>query len=201
LISDRIRPDAAAAVQQLKSLGVLRMVLLTGDHDAAAEEVARKAGVDLAYGSLLPEEKVSYLEALLDEAASAGGKLAYVGDGVNDAPALSRADIGIAMGGAGSDAAIEAADVVIMDDQLLKIATAVRIAIFTRRIVRQNIILALGVKGLFLVAGALGAASIWGALFADVGVALLAIANATRALWPVKQEGELPIGNYLPVED
>ena len=105
------------------------------------------------------------------------------------------------MGGAGSDAAIEAADVVIMDDQLLKIATAVRIAIFTRRIVRQNIILALGVKGLFLVAGALGAASIWGALFADVGVALLAIANATRALWPVKQEGELPIGNYLPVED
>lgn len=194
-MSDRVRPEAAPAVQQLKSLGVLRTVLLTGDHAAAAEEAARQAGLDRAYGALLPEEKVSHLEALLNEAAAAGGKLAYVGDGVNDAPALSRADIGIAMGGAGSDAAIEAADVVIMDDQPLKIATAVRIAIFTHRIVRQNIVLALGVKGLFLVAGALGAATIWGALCADVGVALLAIANATRLLWPGKQEGPLPTGN------
>lgn len=198
---DRVRPEAAPAVQQLKDLGVLRTVLLTGDHGAAAEEIARQAGVDLAYGSLLPEEKVSHLEALLDEAAAAGGKLAYIGDGINDAPALSRADIGIAMGGAGSDAAIEAADVVIMDDQLHKIAAAVRIAIFTRRIVQQNIVLALGVKGLFLAAGALGAVSIWGALFADVGVALLAIVNATRVLWPGKQEGLQPTGNYLPVED
>lgn len=196
-IGDTLRRDAAPAVRQLKNLGVRRTVLLTGDNITAAQDAARQAGVDLAYASLLPGEKVAHLEALLEEAASAGGKLAYVGDGVNDAPALSRADIGIAMGGAGSDAAIEAADVVIMDDQPLKIAAAMRISIFTHRIVQQNIVLALGVKALFLAAGALGAASIWGALFADVGVALLAIANATRVLWRGSRKERFPSGiNY-----
>lgn len=195
VMGDRLRRDAAPAVQGLKSLGVRRTVLLTGDHDAAAQEAARGAGFDFAYASLFPGDKVAHLEALQKEAASYGGRLAFVGDGINDAPALSRADIGIAMGGAGSDAAIEAADVVIMDDQLLKIAAAMRISIFTRRIVLQNIALALGVKALVLTAATLGAVSIWGALFADVGAALLAIANATRLLRPGKQEEALSAGN------
>ena len=198
VVGDRLRLDAAPAVQRLKSLGVRRVVLLTGDHDAAAQEAAREAGFDAAHASLFPGDKVAHLEELGKEAAFYGGRLAYVGDGINDAPALSRADIGIAMGGAGSDAAIEAADVVIMDDQLLKVAAAMRISLSTRRIVLQNIALALGVKALVLVAGALGAVSIWGALFADVGTALLAIANATRLLRPEKQEEALSTVNMVP---
>lgn len=181
-VGERVRREAAQAVRQLKELGVRRTVLLTGDHSAAAQEAVSGSGIDLAHASLMPEEKVAHLEVLLQETASAGGRLAYVGDGVNDAPALSRADIGIAMGGAGSDAAIEAADVAIMDDRLLQIPAAMRISAFTHRVVLQNIVLALGVKALFLAAGALGAVTIWGALFADVGVALLAIANAARIL-------------------
>lgn len=200
MMGERLRPEAAAAVRELKKLGVRRTVILTGDGAAAAGEAARKAGVDLVHSALLPEEKVAHLEMLLAEAGALGGKLAYVGDGINDAPALSRAHLGIAMGGAGSDAAIEAADVVIMDDQLLRIAAAVRIGRFTHRIVWQNIILALGVKGLFLAAGALGAVPVWAALFADVGVALLAIANAARAFWPGRQGGPGPAENYLMVE-
>lgn len=200
MMGERLRPEAAAAVRELKKLGVRRTVILSGDGAAAAGKVARKAGVDLAHSSLLPEEKVAHLETLLSEAGALGGKLAYVGDGINDAPALSRAHLGIAMGGAGADAAIEAADVVIMDDQLLRVAAAVRIGRFTHRIVWQNIILALGVKGLFLVAGALGAVPVWAALFADVGVALLAIANAARAFWPGRQGGPGPVKNYLMVE-
>lgn len=183
VMGDQLRHDTARAVELLKNFGVRRTVMLTGDAAAAAQEIARLAGIDLAYASLMPGEKVAHLEALLEEAASAGGKLAYIGDGINDAPALSRADVGIAMGGAGSDAAIEAADVVIMDDQLPKIAEAMRVSAFTYRIVLQNIVFSLGVKGLFLAAGAFGAVSIWGALFADVGVALLAIANTARLLW------------------
>lgn len=191
VMGDRVRPGAARAVRQLKELGVRRTVLLTGDHGAAAQEAAARSGIDLAYASLMPEEKVAHLETLLQETASAGGRLAYVGDGINDAPALSRADIGIAMGGAGSDAAIEAADVAIMDDQLLKIAAAMHISAFTHRVVLQNIVLALGVKVLFLAAGALGAVTIWGALFADVGVALLAIANAARILGAASRKQHL----------
>lgn len=197
-VGDIVRPGAAPALQQLKYLGVRRTVVLTGDSAAAAEDAARRAGVDLVHASLMPDEKVAHLEGLLREAKSAGGKLAYVGDGVNDAPALSRADIGIAMGGAGSDAAIEAADVVIMDDQLSKIPAAMRISGFTHRIVIQNIIMALGVKALFLTAAALGFASIWGALFADVGVALLAIANAARILWAGGRRGAFSSGIITP---
>lgn len=195
-LGDQLRPEAAATVRQLKGLGVIRTILLTGDDAATAEETARMAGVDLVHGSLLPHEKVSHLETLLKEARAAGGLLAYAGDGINDAPALTRADVGIAMGGIGSDAAIEAADVVIMDDRLTRIAAAMRTAIFTQRIVGQNIALALGVKALFLVAGALGAVPIWGALFADAGVALLAIANAARAFRWGGQEGTVAAGNY-----
>lgn len=191
VVGDRVRQGAARAVRQLKELGVQRTVLLTGDQGAAAQEAVSRSGIDLAYASLMPEKKVAHLETLLRETASAGGRLAYVGDGVNDAPALSRADIGIAMGGAGSDAAIEAADVVIMDDRLTKIAAAMRISAFTHRVVLQNIVLALGMKVLFLAAGALGAVTIWGALFADVGVSLLAIANAARILGAASRKEHL----------
>jgi len=187
-------------VRQLKGQGVKRTALLTGDQGPAAEKAADAVGIESVYSSLLPGEKVAHLEELLKEARSLGGKLAYVGDGINDAPALSRADIGIAMGGAGSDAAIEVADVVIMDDALPKIARAAGIGAFTHSIVRQNIIFALAVKAFFLAAGAFGAASIWGALFADLGVTLLAIANTARTFWPRRQEGRPSPENYLPLE-
>ena len=198
MLAESLRPGAALAVQQLKNLGVKRMALLSGDQRSAAEEAAGAVGIESVHSSLLPGEKVAHLEGLLKKARALGGKLAYVGDGINDAPALSRADIGIAMGSAGSDAAIEAADLVIMDDRLTKLPRAVRIGAFTHGIVRQNIIFALAIKALFLVAGALGAASIWGALFADLGVTLLAIANTARTFWPSGQEGRLSLENDLP---
>ena len=200
MLAESLRPGAALAVRQLKGQGVKRTALLTGDQGPAAEKAADAVGIESVYSSLLPEEKVAHLEELLKEARSLGGKLAYVGDGINDAPALSRADIGIAMGGAGSDAAIEVADVVIMDDALPKIARAAGIGAFTHSIVRQNIIFALAVKAFFLAAGAFGAASIWGALFADLGVTLLAIANTARTFWPRRQEGRPSPENYLPLE-
>ena len=179
VVKDEIKEDARMAVQRLKELGV-HTLMLTGDGQAAAEEAAAVTAVDRFVAGLLPEQKVEHVAELLETPGfKKKGKLAFVGDGINDAPALARADVGIAMGGLGSDAAVETADVVIMDDCPSRVARAMEIAAFTRRIVVQTIILALGVKALFVTAGALGAATIWGAVFADVGVTFLAIINAT----------------------
>ena len=178
-LSDQLKPDAAAAIAALKAAGVKHTVLLTGDTAATAADAAQALGVDEFHAELLPHQKVEAVEELL---AKGGGTLVFVGDGINDAPVLTRADVGIAMGALGSDAAIEAADVVLMDDQPSKLATAIRISRRTLRIVRQNIVFALGVKGLVLMLGALGYASMWLAVFADVGVAFLAILNAMRCL-------------------
>ena len=180
MIADRVKPTAPAAVRALKSRGI-RTVMLTGDSQAVGEAVAEELGLDEVHAQLLPADKVDRLEALL-ERKSAKGVLAYVGDGVNDAPVLSRADVGIAMGAMGSDAAIEAADVVLMDDDPAKLARAMDIARKCLRIVKENIVFALGVKALFLLLGALGKTSMWGAVFADVGVAVIAILNAARML-------------------
>lgn len=181
VIADELKPDAAEAVAALKKSGVRKTVMLTGDTAAVAEAVAGQLGIDEVHAQLLPAGKVAQVEALLSDPARRGA-LAFVGDGINDAPVLSRADIGIAMGGLGSDAAIEAADVVLMDDKPSRIAAAVRVARRTLSIVRQNIVFALGIKALVLVLGAFGMANMWEAVFADVGVAFLAILNATRAL-------------------
>ena len=178
VISDVIKQHAKQAIEALKAAGVRRTVMLTGDRAEVAHSVAQQLGIDQVRAELMPGDKVSAVESLL----GGKGKLAFVGDGINDAPVLSRADIGIAMGALGSDAAIEAADVVLMDDNPLKIATAMRIARKTMRIVMQNIVFALGVKALVLILGAVGAANMWLAVFADVGVAVLAILNAMRAL-------------------
>ena len=185
VIADEIKPDAADAVAALKSQGVRKTVMLTGDQPAVGESVAEALGIDEVHAGLLPADKVDHVEQLLGE-KHGRGTLAFVGDGINDAPVLSRADIGIAMGALGSDAAIEAADVVLMDDKPSKIADAIRISRKTRRIVQQNIVFALGVKLLVLVLGACGVASMWAAVFADVGVSVLAILNAMRALKTVK---------------
>lgn len=187
LIEDEVKADAAAAIKDLKASGVKKTVMLTGDADAVGKKVATKLKLDAAYTELLPAGKVDHMEQLLGE-ISDKGKLTFVGDGINDAPVLARADIGIAMGGLGSDAAIEAADVVIMTDEPSKIATAMRISRKTLRIVHQNIVFALGVKALVLILGALGIASMWAAVFADVGVAVIAILNAIRALRVPKAE-------------
>ena len=181
VISDEVKEDAAQAVADLKALGVARTVMLTGDAKAVGEAVAAQLGLDEVHTQLLPADKVERVEALLEQ-KTGKGCLAFVGDGINDAPVLSRADIGIAMGGLGSDAAIEAADVVLMDDKPSKIAVAIRIAKKTLVIVRQNIVFALGVKALVLVLGALGEANMWEAVFADVGVSVIAILNAMRAM-------------------
>ena len=181
VISDEVKEDAAQAIAGLKTIGIQKTVMLTGDAQAVGEDVARRLGLDEVHTQLLPADKVDQVEALLRE-RTGKGKLAFVGDGINDAPVLSRADLGIAMGGLGSDAAIEAADVVLMDDKPSKIAVAIRIARKTLSIVRQNIVFALGVKLLVLVLGAVGRANMWGAVFADVGVSVLAILNAMRAL-------------------
>lgn len=180
-IEDEIKPDAAAAIQALKAVGVKRTAMLTGDSDAVGQKVAEALGLDEAHTELLPTDKVTKLEMLLAQKRGRG-TLAYVGDGINDAPVLARADVGIAMGALGSDAAIEAADVVIMTDEPSRIATAIRIGRNTLRIANQNIVFALGVKGVVLALGALGYASMWGAVFADVGVSVIAIVNAMRAL-------------------
>ena len=180
VISDQLKPTAPTAVQALKQRGV-RTVMLTGDSQAVGEAVAAQLGLDEVHAQLLPADKVDRLEELLGRKGEKG-VLAYVGDGVNDAPVLSRADVGIAMGAMGSDAAIEAADVVLMDDDPAKLVNAMNIARKCMRIVRENIVFALGVKGLCLILGALGMASMWVAVFADVGVAVIAILNATRML-------------------
>ena len=187
VISDAVKPDAAAAIEALKREGVKKTVMLTGDVKAVGEAVAREIGIDEVHAELLPGDKVDQVERLLKN-TSGKGKLAFVGDGINDAPVLSRADIGIAMGGLGSDAAIEAADIVLMDDKPSKLAVAVRISRKTLRIVRQNIVFALGIKLLFLAFGAFGMANMWEAVFADVGVSVLAILNASRALRTSGQE-------------
>jgi len=182
IIADEIKPDARQAVESLKRLGVNRTVMLTGDSAAAAQSVAQALGIDEVHAELLPEEKTEVLEKVALRRGNAGGKIAFVGDGINDAPALTRADVGIAMGALGSDASIEAADVVIMDDKPSKIPEAIAIARRTRTIVWQNVALALAVKAGFIVLGAWGVANLWEAVFADVGVSLIAVLNATRAL-------------------
>ncbi|MBP3509632.1 heavy metal translocating P-type ATPase [Oscillibacter sp.] len=181
VISDLPKEDAKAAIADLKASGVKKTVMLTGDAEAVAKNVAAELGVDEYHAELLPADKVEWTEKLLS-AKTAGAKVAFVGDGINDAPVLSRVDIGIAMGALGSDAAIEAADIVLMDDKPSKIATAMRISRKTLRIVNQNIWFALGVKFAVLVLGAFGVATMWEAVFADVGVAFIAILNATRCL-------------------
>ena len=188
LISDRIKPTAEAAIKALHKAGIQRTIMLTGDAKNVAEQVAEELGIDEVYSELLPGDKVSKVEELL-EAKGAKEKLAFVGDGINDAPVLSRADIGIAMGALGSDAAIEAADVVLMDDDPLKIATAIRIARKCLGIVYQNIYFAIGIKVICLILGAVGIANMWLAIFADVGVMIIAVLNAIRALF-VKKIGD-----------
>jgi Cd2+/Zn2+-exporting ATPase len=181
IIEDEMKEDAVLAIKELKQAGILKTVMLTGDRKAVAAKVADSINIDVVYAELLPQDKVEKIEELLLN-QKVGSSIAFVGDGINDAPVLSRADVGIAMGGLGADAAIEAADVVLMDDSPVKIATAIDISRKTLRIVKQNIAFALGVKAFVLILGAFGDASMWDAVFADVGVSVLAILNATRAL-------------------
>jgi Cd2+/Zn2+-exporting ATPase len=181
VISDEIKSDSRQAILDLKAAGVKQTVMLTGDADAVGRKVAAQLNLDKAYTELLPADKVTQLENLMRQ-KNEKAMLAFVGDGINDAPVLARADVGIAMGGLGSDAAIEAADVVIMTDEPSKIATAIKISRKTLRIVRQNIVFSLTVKGIVLMLGAFGLANMWGAVFADVGVSVIAILNAVRAL-------------------
>lgn len=190
LIEDEIKADARQAVADLRASGVRKLVMLTGDAEAIGQSVANTLRLDAAYTELLPADKVEKMETLLEE-KSAKGKLVFVGDGINDAPVLARADIGIAMGGLGSDAAIEAADVVIMTDEPSRIATAMKIARKTLGIVNQNIVFALAVKVVVLALGAFGYASMWAAVFADVGVSVIAILNAIRALNVVEFEPQM----------
>ncbi|MCL6558584.1 MAG: HAD-IC family P-type ATPase, partial [Firmicutes bacterium] len=182
VISDEIKSDAKESIRRLKSLGIKHAAMLTGDEEKTAKKVAGEIGIDEYYANLLPEDKVVKLEQIQAGENGRSRRVAFVGDGINDAPVLTRADVGIAMGSLGADAAIEAADVVIMEDSPSKVAEAVNIARFTRKIILQNIILALGVKGIFLGMGAMGAATMWEAVFADVGVALLAVLNSARTL-------------------
>ncbi len=182
VISDVVKPQSKDAICALKSAGVEKTVMLTGDRKAVAEQVAQELGIDEVHSELLPADKVSQVERLL-AAKSKGANLAFVGDGINDAPVLTRADIGIAMGAMGSDAAIEAADVVLMDDNPRNIAKAIKIARKCMGIVYQNIVFAIGIKGLCLLLGAVGIANMWFAIFADVGVMVLAVLNAIRAMY------------------
>ena len=182
LISDIIKPHAKEAIAELKKAGISKTVMLTGDSKRVADQVAEELGIQEVYSELLPADKVSRVEELLNQ-KSEKDKLAFVGDGINDAPVLSRADIGIAMGALGSDAAIEAADIVLMDDDPLKISKAIKIARKCIRIVYENIYFAIGIKVLFLLLGAIGIANMWMAIFADVGVMILAVLNAIRALF------------------
>ena len=181
VIADTVKPDAKSAVEQLKASGIRKTVMLTGDSDTVGQAVAKELGMDEAYTQLMPDDKVEKTEKLLAE-KNTKSTLAFVGDGINDAPVLARADVGIAMGALGSDAAIEAADVVLMDDKPAKLVTAVKISRKTMRIVRQNIVFALSVKAVVLLLSAFGLASMWVAVFADVGVMILAVCNAVRAM-------------------
>ncbi len=178
-IADRIKSSTVDALQDLKKLGVRRTVMLTGDRQETAQRIGQQVGIDQIEAELLPDQKVDQLEAILRQAK---GKVAFVGDGINDAPVLTRADVGIAMGGLGSDVAIEAADVVLMTDEPKQLVEAIHVARATRKIVYQNILFALGVKGVFLLLGAFGIATMWEAVFADVGVTVLAVLNAMRIL-------------------
>jgi len=183
IIADVVKPGAAAALRQLREVGIEKLVMLTGDRKDAAEAIAAEVGVDTVYHDLLPADKVEKVEALL-AAEKKNEKVGFVGDGINDAPVLMRADVGIAMGSLGSDAAIEAADLVIMDDELSKIADIIRISRKTVRIVRQNVAFALAVKAAVLILGIFGLANMWEAVFGDVGVTVIAVLNAMRALTP-----------------
>ena len=181
LIADEVKPDSKCAIAELKKIGVEKTVMLTGDDERIGKSVADELGLDAYYAQLLPDQKVEKLE-MLDKQKRQGSKLAFVGDGINDAPVLARADVGIAMGGLGSDAAIEAADVVLMTDEPSKLVEAIDVAKATKRIVMQNIVIALGIKNVFLVLGALGMAGMWEAVFGDVGVTIIAVLNAMRIL-------------------
>ena len=181
VISDEIKEGSAKAIKQLKAQGISKTIMLTGDSKEVGESIGKQLGIDLVYTQLLPSDKVEKVEQLLDEKTEKG-KLVFAGDGINDAPVLSRADIGVAMGAMGSDAAIEAADIVLMDDNPEKIPLAMGIAKRTLRIVHQNIVFALAVKAVVLALGAMGIANMWAAVFADVGVSVIAILNAMRAL-------------------
>ena len=184
VVSDTIKEESSQAIEALSRLGIRQLVMLTGDHEEVAQQISKQVGITEYYADLLPADKLSRLEAILQQPAR--GTVLFVGDGINDAPVLARADVGIAMGGLGSDAAIEAADVVIMDDNPLKIATAIRIARHTVGIALQNAWFAIGIKVLVLLLALLGVASMWMAVFADVGVTVLAVLNAMRALRPIK---------------
>ena len=187
LIADEIKAEAKEAIQKWKrENGIKEIVMLTGDNQKVANQVAKELEIDRIFAELLPADKVEKIEELLKDKS---GNIAFVGDGINDAPVLTRADIGIAMGGLGSDAAIEAADVVIMDDNLSKIGTAISLSKRTIRIVKQNIVFALAIKGIVLLLGALGITNMWEAVFADVGVSFIAIMNSMRAMY-VKKEKE-----------
>jgi Zn2+/Cd2+-exporting ATPase len=181
VISDVLKEDSVRTIRDLKALGVKKIVMFTGDIKAIGEKIGKQLGLDEVYTELLPADKVEKIESMEFDKAHQG-KIAFIGDGINDAPVLARADIGVAMGALGADAAIEAADIVIMTDEPYKIVTAIRIAKKTRNVVVQNMILAFSVKALFLALGAMGIASMWGAVFADVGVALIAILNAMRVM-------------------
>ena len=181
VISDTVKEGSKDAIRDMKQVGVKKTVMLTGDRQAAADAVAAELGIDEVHAELLPADKVGQVEKLLG-AQNEKERLAFVGDGINDAPVLTRADIGIAMGSMGSDAAIEAADIVLMDDDIRKIASLVKIARKTLGIVKQNIVFALAVKALVLLLGALGMANMWEAVFADVGVSVIAILNSMRTL-------------------
>ena len=181
IIVDEIKEDSKKTVEELNNLGIKNVVMLTGDNRKIGENVASKLNISKVFTDLLPLGKVEKMEEFLKN-KSANGKVLFVGDGINDAPVLARADIGVAMGGVGSDAAIEAADMIVMNDEPSKIVTALKIAKKTKKIVWQNIIFALSVKIIILGMGALGFATMWEAVFGDVGVALIAILNATRAL-------------------
>ena len=189
IISDRVKPDSRETIAGLNQMG-LKTVMLTGDNPAVAKAVAEELALSEYYSDLMPEDKVSWLETLSQ--AKRQGKVAFVGDGINDAPVLTRADVGIAMGGLGSDAAIEAADVVIMEDQPSKLLEAIHIARYTKKIIWQNIGFALGVKLLVILLAIFGLANMWMAIFADEGVALLAIMNAMRVRWYNSPKNSLP---------
>ena len=181
IISDQLKDDSISAIQSLKEKGIQKLIMLTGDTRKVGEKVARELGLSKVYSELLPQDKVAKMEEI-ESRRSKNKKIAYVGDGINDAPVLAGSDIGIAMGGLGSDAAIEAADIVIMNDEISKISTSINIAKNTKQIVYQNIVFALGVKGIFLLMGAFGIATMWEAVFADVGVTVLAVLNSIRIL-------------------
>jgi len=176
-IADELKEDAHEAIKQIRESGISKIIMLSGDKDSITQQVAKEMGVDWAKGGLLPEDKLNEVEALKKQV---GTKVAFIGDGINDAPVLAASDVGIAMGGLGSDVAIETADVIIQTDQPSKIARAIKIGRSTRRIVWQNIGLAFGVKIIVMILGAMGMATMWEAVFADVGVAFLAILNAIR---------------------